>query len=109
MNEHFKPISISAKTKEKLEFLSEKSSIPQAKLLENYIDCMFAVAMYFERFGLSFDYDFSEGTVTTYLTGRRSKENTIMFGTSKTEQDMTNTIYAKINEDLKKKAMGIDI
>jgi hypothetical protein len=107
-DKHFKPISINAQAKARLEFLSKKSSIPQAKLLENYIDCLFAVGMYFEKFGLVFDYDNAENTVVTIFRGIKSKKDTITFGLSKTEQDMINSITAKINSDLNKKAKGLD-
>ena len=101
-----RPVMLSERSHEHLAHISRVTGISQKKILENFINELVSLAVEYDHATLRIDSSILNDSVTAVLHGYGNK---LQFGTCKTEFDLTQISTDKINEDLKKKAMGIDI
>ena len=101
-----RPVMMDERSHEHLAWVSKVTGISQKKILELFIEELFSLSVEYDKATLSINSRVTEDTVYAVLHGYGKK---LTFGTVKSEEQLRKVTFDKIEEDLKKKAMGIDI
>jgi hypothetical protein len=101
-----RPVMMDERSHEHLAWVSKVTGISQKRILENFISELFSLSIEYDHATLRIDSRITDDKVEAILHGYGKK---LSFGIVKTEQELRNVTFDKINEDLKKKAMGLDI
>jgi len=101
----FTQVSISEQANMRLDHISKVTNIPKSRILEMFIEELFSLSIEYDRATLSISSRVTEDTVYTVLHGYGKK---MTMGKCATEQELEKVTFDKINEDLKKKAVGLN-
>lgn len=104
----FETVAIDKLTHERLVFISKISGKAQSRILEDFIEAVFAVSVNYRKMSMTIYDDVLEDTIRIVCHGLRSP-SALTVGRAHSEQELEKVTFDKINEDLTKKAVGVDV
>lgn len=102
----FETVSIDQLSHERLLFISKISGIPQAKILRDFIEAVFSISVSYRKMSMVIYEEILSDRILIVCHGLRSPSHPIV-GRCTTEQELTDVTFKKIEEDSKKKALGV--
>jgi hypothetical protein len=87
----FQPIMVDSQTKNRIEYISKITCIPQSRLIFEIIDCMAHVYANFTKATFSSDYSALENTITITVHGTK-RTGCLEFGKVSSEQELSDEV-----------------
>lgn len=104
----FTTVSVPIKTLERLDYIAKITGLSKTKILESFIDCVFAVSVNYSKMAMTMQDEILDNRVVIVTHGIRSS-SAITFGKVSNESELRKTIFDRINSDLERKALGLDL
>lgn len=105
MTKEFNQINVDAQTHAQLKHISEVTNVPMARIISQFVEELFSLSVEYDKATLSISSRITEDTVYAVLHGYGKK---ITMGKCNSEAELRKVTFDKINEDLKRKAVGLN-
>jgi hypothetical protein len=102
MGKEFETINLDSRSKSRLEYISKITGKAQSRILADFIECVFAVGVNYEKMSFDVIDQQLENRVIITMHGLRNK-SALTFGRASSFQEVQDITARKIHEDLAEK------